>query len=176
MEQRAVAPAQPDHGVVNGCVAVGVQLHGSTHHVGGFGAVPVEQLHLVHGVQQLPMAGLETVDLRDSTADDYAHGVGHIVNLQCLGDGLFQHLCPESFDVAVDNRSFYRFFFASSCHFLPHIADCHSSFCIVSQYNMIIVRLQGREKTEKCRFRIIQFSKKSCKTNAILQINLTKML
>ena len=34
MEQRPIAPGQADHGVIDGLVAVGVELHGGPHHVG----------------------------------------------------------------------------------------------------------------------------------------------
>ena len=81
MEQSAVALGEADHGLVNGPVTVGVELHGRADHVGGLGAACAEQLHLVHGVQQLPMGGLEAVDLRNGAGDDDAHGVGHIIDL-----------------------------------------------------------------------------------------------
>ena len=81
VEQSAVALGEADHGLVNGPVAVGVELHGRADHVGGLGAACAEQLHLVHGVQQLPVGGLEAVDLRNGAGDDDAHGVGHIVDL-----------------------------------------------------------------------------------------------
>ena len=58
-------------------------------------------MHLVHGVQQLPVGGLEAVDLRDGTGYDDRHGVGHIVDFQSLSDGLFQHLGPQAHDVGI---------------------------------------------------------------------------
>ena len=45
--------------------------------------------------------GLEAVDLRDGPGDDDAHGVGHIVDFQRLGDGLLQHFGPQAHDVGV---------------------------------------------------------------------------
>ena len=116
MEQGAVAAAEPHHGVVDGGIPVGVELHGSAHHVGALGALAPQELHLVHGIQQLPVTGLEAVDLWDSSADDDAHGVGHIVDLQGLGDGLFQHLRMESFDVWVVRFGTIRFGFLLVCH------------------------------------------------------------
>ena len=101
MEQGPIAPAEAHHGVVDGRVPVGIELHGGPHHIGGLGAAPAQQLHLVHGVQQLAVGGLEAVDLRDGPGDDDRHGVGHIVELQRLGDGLFQHLGPQAHDVGV---------------------------------------------------------------------------
>ena len=101
VEQSPIAPGEAHHGVVNGDVAVGIELHGGAHHVGALGAGAREQLHLVHGVQQLAVAGLEAVDFRDGPGDDHRHGVGHVVQLQGLGDGLLQHLGVESHDVGV---------------------------------------------------------------------------
>ena len=101
VEQCAVAPGEAHHSVVDGGVAVGVELHGLAHHVGALGAVAAQQVHLIHGVQQLPVGGLEAVDLRDGPGDDDAHGVGHVVQFQRLGDGLLQHLGPQAHDVGV---------------------------------------------------------------------------
>ena len=89
-QQALVAPAHPDHGVVDGGVAVGVQVHGGAHDVGGLGPRPLQQAHAVHGVQQLAVGRLEAVDLGQGPADDDAHGVGHIVGLQGAGDGVLQ--------------------------------------------------------------------------------------
>ncbi len=101
MEQGPIAPAEAHHGVVNRGVPVGVELHGGPHHVGGLGAAPAQQLHLVHGVQQLAVGGLEAVDLRDGPGDDGGHGVGHEIDFQRIGDGLLQHLGPQAHDVGV---------------------------------------------------------------------------
>ena len=101
VEQGPVTPAEAHHGVVDGRVAVGVELHGLAHHVGALGAGAPQQVHLVHGVKQLAVGGLEPVDLRDGPGDDDAHGVGHVVDLQRLGDGLLQHLGPQAHDVGV---------------------------------------------------------------------------
>ena len=90
-QQALVAPAHADHGVVDGRIAVGVQVHGAAHDVGGFGAGPLEQAHAVHRVQQFAVGGFEAVDLRQSAGDDDAHRIGHIVGLQRAGDGVFQH-------------------------------------------------------------------------------------
>ena len=50
------------------------------------------------------MGGLETVDLRDGTGDDDAHGVGHIVGFQRVGDGLFHHRRVKPHNVGVIDR------------------------------------------------------------------------
>ena len=98
-QQGAVAPGQAHHGVVDGGVAVGVQAHGLTHDVGGLGPGAGHQAHLVHGVQELAVGGLEAVDLRDGPGDDDAHGVGHVVGLQGVGDGLLHHRRVEAHHV-----------------------------------------------------------------------------
>ena len=36
--------------------------------------------------EQLPVGGLEAVDLRNGPGDDDAHGIGHVVGLQRVGD------------------------------------------------------------------------------------------
>ena len=90
-QQAFVAAAHAHHGVVDGGVAVGIQVHGAAHDVGRLGAGALEQTHLVHGVQQLAVRRLETIDLRQRAADDDAHGVGHIVGFQRAGNGIFQH-------------------------------------------------------------------------------------
>ena len=90
-QQAFVAAPHAHHGVVDGGIAVGVQVHGAAHDVGRFGACALEQPHLVHGVQQLAVRRLEAIDLRQRAADDNAHGVGHIVRFQRAGNGIFQH-------------------------------------------------------------------------------------
>ncbi len=100
-QQGAVAPGEADHGVINGGVPVGVQLHGLAHDVGRLGAGLCEEAHLVHGVEQFAVGGLEAVDLRDGPGDDDAHSVGHVVGLQGIGDGLLHHGGPEAQDVGV---------------------------------------------------------------------------
>ena len=90
-QQALVAAAHAHHSVVDGGIAVGVQVHGAAHDVGGLCACALEQTHLVHGVQQLAVRRLEAVDLRQRAADDDAHGIGHIVGFQRAGNGIFQH-------------------------------------------------------------------------------------
>ena len=100
-QQRAVPRAQAHHRVVNGGVAVGIETHGLAHDVGGLGPRPGQKAHFVHGVEQLPVGGLEPVDLRDGPGDDDAHGVGHIVDFQRVGDGLGHHGGLQALDVGV---------------------------------------------------------------------------
>ena len=71
VQQRLVALGQTHHRLVDGLIAVGVETHGLTHDVGALGAAAGQQPHFIHGVQQLPVGGLEAVDLRNGAADDH---------------------------------------------------------------------------------------------------------
>ena len=101
VEQGTVAFGEADHGVVDGAVPVGVEAHGLAHDIGGLGPGPGEEAHLIHGIQQLPVGGLEAVDLRDGPGEDHRHGVGHEIGLHGVGDELLQHLGPEAHDVGI---------------------------------------------------------------------------
>ena len=92
MQQGLVAAGQAHHGVVDGGVAVGVQLHGLAHDIGAFGAGGAQQAHFIHGVKQLAVGGLKAVDLRDGPGHDDAHGVGHEVLPQGVADILLDDL------------------------------------------------------------------------------------
>ena len=100
-QQGPVALGKTHHGIVNGGVAVGVQAHGLAHDVGRLGPPAGQQPHFVHGVEQLAVRGLEAVDLRNGPGDDDAHGIGHVIGLQGVGDGLFHHRRMEAHDVGV---------------------------------------------------------------------------
>ena len=100
-QQSAVALGETHHRIVDGGVTVGIQAHGLAHDVGGLRPCSRQQAHFIHGVEQLAVGGLEAVDLRDGAGDDDAHGVGHIVGLQRVGDGLLHHRRPEAHDVGV---------------------------------------------------------------------------
>ena len=88
MQQRLVAAREAHHRLVDGGVAVRIQLHRLADDVGALGALSREQPHLVHGVEQLAVRGLEAVDLGDGARDDDAHGIGHVVLLDDVGDEL----------------------------------------------------------------------------------------
>ena len=111
-QQRAVALRETDHGLVDRSVAVRVEAHGLADDVGRFRAPAREQIHLVHRVQQLAVAGLEAVDLRDRARDNDAHRIRHIVLLQRLGDGLGDDLRLEPDDVGVHGFLDFRCFFS----------------------------------------------------------------
>ena len=64
------------------------------------------------------MGGLEAVDLRDGAGDDDAHGVGHVIRFQRLGDGLLQNLRPQADDIGI--IVFFCFFLLFSCHNSKH--------------------------------------------------------
>ena len=116
VQQGLVALGQTHHGLIDGLIAVGVQAHGLAYNVGGFGAAAGEQPHFVHGVQQLAVGGLEAVDLRDSAADNDRHGVGHIVLVQCAGDGLLHHRAPQTHHIGVGGPADGLFFRFLLCH------------------------------------------------------------
>ena len=101
VQQGLVALGQAHHGLIDGLVAVGVQAHGLAHDVGGFGASAGKQAHFIHGIQQLPVGGLEAVDLRNGPGDDDAHGIGHVVLVQRPGDGLLHHRAPQAHYIGV---------------------------------------------------------------------------
>ena len=65
-QQALVAPAHAHHGVIDGGVAVGVQVHGAAHDVRRLGARALDQAHFIHRIQQLAVGGLEAVDLRQA--------------------------------------------------------------------------------------------------------------
>ena len=103
MQQRLVVPCQTDHGFIDGRIAVGIEFHGLTHDVGRLGTLARQQSHFVHGIQQFPVGGLEAVDLRNRSRHNDRHGVGHVVQLQGLGDGLLRGTANESNDaVCID--------------------------------------------------------------------------
>ena len=87
-QQRLVAARQAHHSLVNGRIAVRVELHGRADNVRGLGAVAVQQPHLVHGVQQLAVRRLKAVDLRDRARHNNAHRIRHIVLAQRVRDAL----------------------------------------------------------------------------------------
>ena len=99
MQQGLVAAGKAHHGVVDGGVAVGVQLHGLAHDIGAFGAGGAQQAHFIHGVKQLAVGGLKAVNLRDGPGHDDAHGVGHKVLAQGVADVLLDNL-PRPGDIA----------------------------------------------------------------------------
>ena len=70
---------------------MGIQLHGAPHNVGALNKAAGKQLHIVHRVKQLAVGGLKAVDLRQGAGEDHAHGVGHIVALQGVHNGLRLH-------------------------------------------------------------------------------------
>ena len=111
VQQRLVAARQTHHRLIDGGVAVRVQLHRLADDVGGFGAGLCEKPHFVHGVQKLAVRRLEAVDLRNGTRDDDRHGVGHIVRLQRLTDRLLEHLRPQPHHIRVVMLFAFRLFF-----------------------------------------------------------------
>ena len=115
-QQRAVALGQTHHRFINRGVAMRVQAHGLTDNVGGLRAASGEQIHLVHGIEQLPVARLKSVNLRNGSRDDDAHGVRHIVLLQRFGNRLGNDLRLQS-----DNVWIVILFRLCACFLSRHI-------------------------------------------------------
>ena len=118
VEQRLVISRQTHHRVVNGGVAVGIELHRLTHNVGTLGAVARQKPHLIHRIEQLSVRWLEAVDLRDGTGDDDAHRVGHIVFLYRFGDRLWAGGRVHDFLL------FVSLAFLGSCHRFDRFPFC----------------------------------------------------
>ena len=98
MQQGLIVSCKTDHGLINGRITVGIQLHGLAHNVGRLGALAGKQTHFVHGIEQFPVRGLEAVNLRNGSGHNNGHGIGHVVKLQRLGDGLFGSAAHETND------------------------------------------------------------------------------
>ena len=92
MQQRLISAGKAHHRVVDGGVAVRVELHRLADDVGALCTRGTEKPHFVHCEEQLAVGGLEAVDLRDGSREDDAHGVGHVVLLKRLHDRLLHHL------------------------------------------------------------------------------------
>ena len=127
VQQRTVALGKAHHRVIDGGVAVGIEPHGLTDDVRALRARAVQQSHLIHGIEELAVAGLEAVDLRNGARDDDRHRVGHIVRLQRIGDALLDHVRTQAEDVgviAVQSGLFPSFRSSSWCPSNVHIF-CH---------------------------------------------------
>ena len=92
VQQRFVSARQSHHRFIDCHITVWIQLHGGADHIGRFGPCTGQQSHLIHGVQQLAMRGLEAVYFGDRPGYDDTHRVGHIVFFQRIGDLLIDHL------------------------------------------------------------------------------------
>ena len=127
MQQCLVASCQTHHGFIDGTVTVGIQPHGLPYNVCRFGQPAGEQSHFIHGVQQFPVRRLETVDLRQCTGNDDAHGVGHIVFFQCICNFFFFHNAGTG-NIGIGNCIFLWFFrLLFSCHFCPRFYEMSAS-------------------------------------------------
>ena len=105
-QQAFVGTAHTHHGVVDGGITVGVQVHGAAHDVGAFGAGAFQQAHAVHGIQQFAVGGLEAVNFRQRAGNNNAHGVRHVVCFQRIGNGAFDDLTGrEDLDVIAQLRA-----------------------------------------------------------------------
>ena len=87
-QQGFIIPCQTHHGFIDSTVTVRVQFHGLTNYIGRLCSVALQKAHLIHGIQQLSVGRLEAINFRDRTGNDDTHGIGHVVQLQCIGDAL----------------------------------------------------------------------------------------
>ena len=155
-QQALVAPAHADHGVIDGGVAVGVQVHGAAHDVRRLGARALDQAHLIHRIQQLAVGGLEAVDLRQGAADDDAHGVGHIVRFQRAGDGVFQHTAGVQYLNALAQLGADRlcgFFARFLCHCKSSLLEFPRNSTSQSRYRSTAPLARGASGEEGKLFR-----------------------
>ena len=88
MEQGFVSSGQTYHSFVYSHISVGVQLHRLTYHVCALGSVARKKSHLIHSIKELSVRRLEAVYLGNSSRDDDAHYVGHIVFFDSVGNKL----------------------------------------------------------------------------------------
>ncbi len=95
MALRLVAAAEPDHRLVDRGISVGIEPHGLAYDVGGFGPSAGEQAHFIHGIEQFSVGGFEAVNFRNGPGQNHTHGIGHEIDFQCLGNGLFYHFRME---------------------------------------------------------------------------------
>ena len=92
-----------------------IQPHGLPDNIRRLGFGPGQQPHFIHGIEQLPMGGLEPVDFGQRAGNNDAHCIGHIVLLERLGNRLF-HDDAGPCDIRVGIRFSLRCFFLFRCH------------------------------------------------------------
>ena len=121
MQQRFVAARKTHHRLVDRLVAVRIEAHRLADDVRGFGASAGQEAHFIHGIQQLPVRGLEAVDLRDGAGNNDRHGVGHVVRFQRLTDRLLHGRAVQPLHLRV--CPFFRFRFFFLCHLFSSFAN-----------------------------------------------------
>ncbi len=104
-----------------------IQLHGLAHNVGALLARTIKQAHLVHGVKEFAVRGLKAVNLGECARDVGAHGVGHVVGLERVGDGLLDHLGVQSNHVGGVYLLLLVLLLGFLCHVFPLICTPHAS-------------------------------------------------
>ena len=122
MQQRFVAARKAHHRLIDGLIAVGVEAHGLADDVGGFCPRAGQKAHFVHRIQELAVRRLEAVDLRDGARDDDRHGVGHVVRLERIADGLLHGRAAQPLHLRIDPLFCFGFFFL--CHFFRPLPSC----------------------------------------------------
>ena len=116
VQQRLVSLRQTHHRLIDGGVAVGVEAHCLPDDVRRLRAPAREQAHFIHRVEQLAVRRLEAVDFGDGARDDDAHGIGHVVRVERLGDCLIDHRAAQTHHIRIRRPMDGTFF----CFFLCH--------------------------------------------------------
>ena len=124
-KQCLIARGETHHRLVDRGVAVRVELHRLADDIGALRAGARQKPHLIHRIEQLAVRGLEAVYLRNRARDDHAHGIGHVIRLQRLGDRLLHDRGVQPHDIGV--VVFLGLFF-----FLCHLISCSSSVFFLS--------------------------------------------
>ena len=119
-QQAFVTAGKAHHCFVDSRVAMWIKAHCLANDVGRFCFCTFQQAHIVHSVQQFAVRRLEAVYFRQSTGNNNAHGIRHIVLLQRFGDrGFLHHAGRQYFHAVIKSLSFdSRFFCLFLCHFL----------------------------------------------------------
>ena len=71
--------SKTDHRFINSGVTVRIKTHRLSHDIRALGSLLRHKPHGIHGIEELSVRGLKTVDLGNGTRNYNAHGVRHIV-------------------------------------------------------------------------------------------------
>ena len=89
-----------------------VEVHGLSNNICTLGSITMHKAHFVHCIEKLAVRGLEAVNFGNSTRNNNAHNVGHIVFFYSLGYGL---------------KNYLRLFFSKFLCLL-NLLSCHYNF------------------------------------------------
>ena len=97
---------------------MGVKFHCLAYDVCGFGFSAGKKTHFIHGIKEFSVAGFKTVNFRDRTAYNYAHGVRHIVFFKNVNNGLVDNYAGV-FKISLSLRLCFLFLNFFLGHFFP---------------------------------------------------------